>query len=354
VYHINYILGRRGDRPSEIFTTCLDEHDVVFGAEQKLKEAIEDLDRTLSPDMMFVLSCCASCIIGEDVGSAVRETKTSSRVLAISAGGFEGDFRDGYSETLRQLVEELVLKSNIVHSRSVNLIGMLRAGPDLTEIKRLLSLIDVKVNAVLTADARRGDIERLGDAALNIVLCEPAGKGAAELLQAICGTPYIIEEIPIGNRSTCQFLVRVAEKLGISCPADLLESPDKMPDYSFLKYRNIAIVSGPTRAVSMTRFLAEYDVVPRLIVVDFDSSVKEKIHPFVQSACEVLIEPDNKLIMEKLKEHKIDLLIGGMLEHPIAKLLGIEHFDIMHGGQKTVGFTGAINLLNLLCNKGQN
>ena len=37
VYHINYILGMRGDRPSEIYTTCLDEHDVIFGAEQKLK-----------------------------------------------------------------------------------------------------------------------------------------------------------------------------------------------------------------------------------------------------------------------------------------------------------------------------
>ena len=33
VYHINYILGMRGDRPSEIYTTCLDEHDVIFGAE---------------------------------------------------------------------------------------------------------------------------------------------------------------------------------------------------------------------------------------------------------------------------------------------------------------------------------
>ena len=102
VYHINYILGMRGDRPSEIYTTGLDEHDVIFGAEQKLKEAIEDLDRTLHPDLMFVLSCCTSCIIGEDVESAVRDTRTNCRAIAISAGGFEGDFHEGYSETLSQ------------------------------------------------------------------------------------------------------------------------------------------------------------------------------------------------------------------------------------------------------------
>src|SRR5512137_1289057 len=78
VYHINYILGMRGDRPSEIYTTCLDEHDVIFGAEQKLKEAIGDLERTLHPELMFVLSCCTSDIIGEDVSSAIRDTKTDS------------------------------------------------------------------------------------------------------------------------------------------------------------------------------------------------------------------------------------------------------------------------------------
>ena len=95
VYHINYILGMRGDRPSEIYTTCLDEHDVIFGAEQKLKDAIEDLDRRLCPELMFVLSCCTSCIIGEDVDSAVRDTRTNCRAIAISAGGFEGDFHEG-------------------------------------------------------------------------------------------------------------------------------------------------------------------------------------------------------------------------------------------------------------------
>ena len=352
VYHINYILGMRGDRPSEIYTTCLDEHDVIFGAEQKLTEAIEDLDRTLRPELMFVLSCCTSGIIGEDVGSAVRDTKTRSRVIAISAGGFEGDFHDGYSETLCQLVTELVQKPDRIEPHTVNLIGMLRAGPDLAELIRMLGLIGVKVNAVLTADAQREDLERLGTAALNIVLCEPSGREAAVLLETLCGTPYILEEIPIGYRSTIRFLEQVREKLGIPATIAPPESMDQ-PDYSSLLHRHIAIVSGPTRAVSMTRFLAEYGVVPRLVVVDFDSSVQEKINHLVQPAGEVLIEPSHELIVQKLKEQDIDLLIGGMLEQPIAKALGIEHLDIMHGSQKTVGFAGAHNLARLLCKEDQ-
>jgi nitrogenase molybdenum-cofactor synthesis protein NifE len=353
VYHINYILGMRGDRPSEIYTTCLDEHDVIFGAEQKLKEAIDYLDRALHPELMFVLSCCTSCIIGEDVGGAVLDTKTDSRAIAISAGGFEGDFHDGYSETLCQLVEQLVRKTNRIEPRTVNLIGMLRAGPDLAELRHMLGLIGVKVNAVLTADATREELERLGEAELNIVLCEPSGKEAAVLLRTLCGTPYILEEIPIGYHSTIRFLERVAENLGIPALVAPPEGPEMVPDDISLRNRHIAIVSGPTRAVSVTRFLAEYGVVPRLVVVDFDSSVQEKIKFLVHPAGEVLIEPNHELIVQKLKEHAIDLLIGGMLEQPIAKALSIEHIDIMHGSQKTVGFAGAHNLVRLCCKKGR-
>ena len=353
VYHINYILGMRGDRPSEIYTTCLDEHDVIFGAEQKLKEAIDNLDRTLHPELMFVLSCCTSCIIGEDVGSAVLDTKTESCAIAISAGGFEGDFHDGYSETLCQLVEQLVRKTNRIEPRTVNLIGMLRAGPDLAELRHMLGLIGVMVNAVLTADATREELERLGEAELNIVLCEPSGKEAAVLLRTLCGTPYILEEIPIGYHSTIRFLERVAENLGIPALVAPPEGPDLVPDDISLRNRHIAIVSGPTRAVSMTRFLAEYGIIPRLVVVDFDSSVQEKIKFLVHPEGEVLIEPNHELIVQKLKEHAIDLLIGGMLEQPIAKALSIEHIDIMHGSQKTVGFAGAHNLVQLCCKKGR-
>jgi nitrogenase molybdenum-cofactor synthesis protein NifE len=351
VYHINYILGMRGDRPSEIYTTALDEHDVIFGAEQKLKEAVAYLDRTLQPELLFVLSCCTSDIIGEDVGSAVRDATTRARTIAISAGGFEGDFHKGYSETLCQLVRELVKKPGMTDPRSVNLVGMLRAGPDLAELRFLLSLIGVKTNAVLTADATREDLERLGSAALNIVLCEPSGKEAAILLETLCGMPYIGEEIPIGYHSTIRFLERVAEALGIPALVRPPAGLDRAPDCSFLKSRHIAIISGPTRAVSLTRFLAQYHVVPRLVVVDFDSSVEEKIRCLGLPAGELLIELGQELIMQKLREHKIDLLLGGMLEQPMAKALSIDHIDIMHGSQLTTGFAGAHNLARILKDK---
>jgi nitrogenase molybdenum-cofactor synthesis protein NifE len=337
----------RGDHPSEIYSTCLGEQDVIFGADRKLKTAVEDLDRELHPDLIAVLSCCASDIIGEDVQSAIRGTTTTAPVIGIDAGGFEGDFRTGYSETLIRLVEEFVEKRDETAPRSVNLVGLLRGGPDLQEIVRDLGLVGIKVNTVLTAEATLEEIRGLGKAALNIVLCEPAGKDAAELLYLKCGTPWIIEELPIGVDATRQFLMRVTKALGLQ---EIQDIPHKrlVIDYSSFKDRRIALVSGPTRAISMTRFFIEQGLEPRLIIVDFDSNISEKLRGLALTGCEILIEPDHDQIVHQLKERKIDLLIGGMMELPIAKALGIEHLDIMHGSQRTIGFEGAKNLICLL------
>ncbi|RQD83297.1 MAG: hypothetical protein D5R96_03175 [Methanocalculus sp. MSAO_Arc2] len=361
VYHINYILGMRGDRPSEIYTTSLDEHDVIFGAEQKLKDAISYLDSMLSPDLLFVLSCCSSGIIGEDVDHAVNNTETRSRAIAIDAGGFEGDFHDGYSETLCQLVREFATETSDLSlspaERSVNLIGMLRSGPDLAELRRMLGSIGIPVHAVLTAAASIRDLEDLHRAALNIVVCEPAGLAAAMLLEELYGTPYIVEEIPIGCRSSIRFLQQVAAALGIPIPDFAgIPYPDAPPNTSHspgipfiwgLNDRRIALAGGPTRSISMIRFLAEYEAAPRLVILDFapvGSPFREKIRSLLHPSVEILIEPEYETIMEKLQDEKVDLLIGGLLEQPMAQVLGIEHIDIMHGSRKTVGFSGVKEL----------
>ena len=352
VYHINYILGMRGDRPSEIYSTCLDENDIIFGAEQKLRDAIEELLCEKDPDLLVVLSCCASSIIGEDVESAVRDAGRIGRVIAIPSGGFEGDFRTGYSETLRRLAEDLAREPATVDPRSVNLIGLLRGGPDLQELRRIIDWMGLRINTVLTAGATVSEIENLGAAALNIVLCEASGLEAAEALQKRFNTPFIRESLPIGPEATLSFMHRIGEALGI--PVDLPglgEVPEI--DGSLLKDRRIAIIGGPTRALSMSRFLRDLGTMPRLVVLDFDMNKSEEISRMLGPESRILVEPEQEEITHALEEMGIDLVIGGLLEKPLAESLGIDHLDIMHGSQNTLGFSGAEHLVHLLARKSQ-
>lgn len=346
VYHINYILGMRGDKTSNVYSTCMDEKDVIFGATEKLKSAIAELDHEFNPALIAVLSCCASSIIGEDVESVVREVQTNAKVLGIDSGGFEGDYRSGYSETLRRLVEVLVEPPRTRDKLSVNLIGLLRAGPDLKELKRVLALIGVRVNAVLTAGATVRQIEHIASARLNVVVCEATGKDAAEQLEEQFDMPYIIEELPIGHQATRRFLAHVANALGMSvdldalCPALVAVPP--------VVGRRVAVIGGPTRAIAVTNFLKECGIEPALIVSDFDVNTAARLSELVSERCEVLIAPEHETIMERCKVQRVDLIVGGMLERPIASRLGVDHLDIMHGSEKTVGFAGADALLKRL------
>jgi nitrogenase molybdenum-cofactor synthesis protein NifE len=347
VYHINYILGMRGDKTSNVYSTCMDEKDVIFGAGDKLKSAIIELDNEFDPALIAVLSCCASSIIGEDVESVVKDVQTRAKILGIDAGGFEGDYRSGYSETLRRLVEVLVEPSHTREKLSVNLIGLLRAGPDLRELKRVLALIGVHVNAVLTAGATIRQIEHTASAALNVVLCEATGKDAAEQLEKQFGMPYIIEELPIGYEATLRFLARVADALGLSMNLEAI-SPKHRIEAPQMIGKRVAVIGGPTRAISVTKFLKEYGVEPVLVVSDFDVNTAERLSGIISDRCEVLIAPEHELILERCKAQHVDLILGGMLERPIASRLGVAHLDIMHGSEKTVGFAGADALLKRL------
>lgn len=349
VYHINYILGMRGDRPSEIFSTCLDEHDVIFGAEEKLKRAIVELDSTFHPDLLFVLSCCASGIIGEDVNAAVQGAPVVSKAIAIDSGGFEGDHAGGLRDCLAKIAAALAGSTGDSLSRTVNLIGVLRSGPDLSEIQHILASSGIKVNAVFTAGLQKEELTRMGDVALNVVLCEASGRGAAEVLLQKFGTPYIITSLPIGARQTDIFLETILSALSLSASENPRETGFDLPaiDPSL----RIAIFAGPTRAIALSLFLSDLSCPPRLIVLDFPPPSPGQIREAAGSECRILVEPAYHEIQEALAELSIGLILGGMLERPVATILGIRIIDVMHGSQRTVGYEGALILAGMIAEK---
>jgi nitrogenase molybdenum-iron protein alpha/beta subunit len=57
-------------------------------------EAVKEAYTKYHPDLIVVLSCCCSGIIGDDVESIVRQAEKliGCRVLALRSEGFGGDF----------------------------------------------------------------------------------------------------------------------------------------------------------------------------------------------------------------------------------------------------------------------
>mgnify|MGYP000854137917 CR=1 FL=1 len=341
VYHVVYILSMRGEHAPRIYSTCLDEEDVIFGAEHKLTRAIEELDRALSPEVIAVLSCCASDIIGEDVASSVRGASVSARVLALDSGGFEGDHAGGYADTLAAIATMLAGSSGAVESSRVNLIGVLRSGPDLAEMKRLLASVGVTTGTVLTAGSGIDDLARAGDAALNIVLCEISGLKAAEVLRQRFGTPFTTVDLPIGRPATDRFLATVLHGLGMmhERPTAAL-SPPAIPGSV-----HIALFSGPARAVAFSAFLSWLECPPRLVILDVVPPSPDRIRQAAGPDSDILVMPTWEEIEEHLDRAGINLILGGLLERPFASTRNIPSIDVMHGSQVTFGPGGQENLV---------
>ena len=120
VYNLRYLLGVRGAKTDRILTTEMDEKDVIFGGESRLKKAIIEVDRNYKPNLIAILTSCASSIIGEDIELVARELNVNARLLPIHSGGFEGDQIDGYKEALKRVVD--LITEGLEKDSSLNLL----------------------------------------------------------------------------------------------------------------------------------------------------------------------------------------------------------------------------------------
>ncbi|MCG2827887.1 nitrogenase component 1 [Methanothermobacter sp. K4] len=345
-YHTGYLLTARGGKRIRVLSTELSESDVVFGATDKLKKAIVDADRTLKPDLIAVMSSCATSIIGEDLGRAVAEVrgKIDSQIIAISAGGFESNQGEGYLDVMMALIESLSADVKPSAEPSINIIGEFRGGPDLNHIVNTLGGMGVSVNCVLTSGSTVSDIERIASAHLNYSFCDVSGIDPCRFLEEKFGIPFIHHPIPLGFSNTLRFYEGILDHLSIDYPiqdeiGEYAEEMDRLR--SELGGVRVGIVSGPTRAVALAEFVTELGMKPALVAMDMigDYTLENLSGTGVRS--EVLVGADLYELEDALIRNEPEVILGGVAETRFSQSLGVPLIDVMHGSALTAGFRGA-------------
>lgn len=105
-------------------------------------EAVKEADQRYHPELIVIFSCCCSGIIGDDVETIAQgvEREVNAKVLAIRSEGFGGDFRSGYEDAFR-LIMELMEPPTEKMEKTINIIGA-RQGPTYTEWTQDLDKIE--------------------------------------------------------------------------------------------------------------------------------------------------------------------------------------------------------------------
>jgi nitrogenase molybdenum-cofactor synthesis protein NifE len=205
------------------FTTGISTNDVVFGGEEKLREAIAYVVEHYAPRAVFVYSTCVTAMIGDDIDAVCRKACETHGipVVPVHAPGFVGSknlgSRLGGEAVLSHLIGTLEPEATTPYD--INLIGDYNVTGDMWQYTPLLEEIGIRVLATLSGDGRVERIRTAHRAKLNVLVCAKSLVSLTRKLKERYGIPFISVSF-YGKRDTTPSILAIAEAL---CDENLLK-----------------------------------------------------------------------------------------------------------------------------------
>jgi len=200
------------------FSTDMQDENIVFGGEQKLKTAIREAYEIFKPHAISIFSTCPVGLIGDDVHSVAREMKAE---LGINIFGFSCEGYRGVSQSAGHHIANNGIFKHVVGSTGrertgkfqVNLMGEYNIGGDAFEIERLFEEIGVTLLSTYSGNSTVESFAYSHTADLNMVMCHRSINYIAEMMEEKYGVPWIKVNF-IGAESTAKSLRKIADYFG--------------------------------------------------------------------------------------------------------------------------------------------
>lgn len=199
------------------FTTDMQEHEIIFGGEEKLATAIREAYELLHPKAIAVYSTCPVGLIGDDVHAVARRMKEE---LGINVFGFSCEGYKGVSQSAGHHIANNGLFLNVVGTEElpeeeltnpfrINVLGEYNIGGDAFEIERILDRCGIELIATFSGNTEYSDMAHAQAANLNVVMCHRSINYMAEMMETKFGIPWIKINF-IGADATAKSLRRIA------------------------------------------------------------------------------------------------------------------------------------------------
>ncbi|HEY8889476.1 MAG TPA: nitrogenase molybdenum-iron protein alpha chain [Clostridium sp.] len=211
------------------FSTDMQESDIIFGGEKKLRQAITEAVEIFSPRAITISATCPVGLIGDDINAvAVWAEKTYGiQVLSFNCEGYKGVSQSaGHHIANNNLMRSVIGTGTKVPTKkhSINILGEYNIGGDGWEIARVLKKIGYDIVCVMTGDGSYEDIKNAHTAEVNIVQCHRSINYIAEMMETKYGIPWIKVNF-IGVTGTVQTLRDLALFFG---EPELIEKTEKI------------------------------------------------------------------------------------------------------------------------------
>jgi nitrogenase molybdenum-iron protein alpha chain len=196
-------------------TTDMQEEQIIFGGEKKLRQAIREAYDIFKPKAISVYATCPVGLIGDDVHQVAREMKAELgiNVFAFSCEGYKGVSQSaGHHIANNGVFKHIVGLDDVPDDAEfpINVLGEYNIGGDAWEIDELLRKCGIHVTCTLSGDVTYDQIARAHTVQLNTVMCHRSINYMAEMMEKKYGIPWIKVNF-IGAQQTAKSLRKIAQ-----------------------------------------------------------------------------------------------------------------------------------------------
>jgi nitrogenase molybdenum-iron protein beta chain len=359
----------------------------VFGGAANLKTSIRNVFAIYNPEIMAVHTTCLSETIGDDIPNILRQAEIpeGKLVIHVNTPSYQGSHITGFAGMCRAMVRYLS-QSDGFQKDQVNILpGFVNPG-DMREIRRIVHEMGIRMimfpdtagvlDSPMTSryemfpsgGATVAEIRDAGNSSLTLALGSFASNDAADLLQEKCGVTGIPLKLPIGLKSTDDFIMALKNWFGTEVPASLAfergQVVDTLIDTHFhYQGKTVAVFGDPDHVIAMTEFLITMGMVPKYVLTGtpgkaFETEINAMLEEAGITGSKVKADGDLFELHQWIREEKVDLLIGTTYGKYIARKediplvrFGFPVIDrAVHPLMPVVGYRGCLRLIEQISN----
>ncbi len=218
------------------FSTDMQDSDIIFGGEKKLKAAIQEAYDLFHPKGIAIFATCPVGLIGDDIHAVAREMKEKfgdCNVFAFSCEGYKGVSQSaGHHIANNQVFRHLVGLNDEKKpgEYKINLLGEYNIGGDGFEIDRVLKKCGITNIATFSGNSSYDQFASAHTADLSCVMCHRSINYVADMLEIKYGIPWIKVNF-IGAEATAKSLRKIGQYFGDKALVDRIEEviAEEMP-----------------------------------------------------------------------------------------------------------------------------
>lgn len=277
------LFTRHFNDPIAIQTTAVNDITAVIdGGERGISEAIENITKKVTPDLVGLFTTGMTETKGDDIKGASLLLQEKQKIVYVHTPDFEGGLESGWALSVQNIIVQLVEPATHIKKDKVVLIPNVNMSPiEVEKLKEALELLDLEVYALPdlsdSLDGHLGvkqgalsgggievrDIEKLGNAGLVMSIGRSVKKCGELFCEKNPKTTHLHFDSLIGLEASDDFYAQLLAYTGAKSVSNVIKRwrarlQDVLLDTHFMLGRaKIVIADEPDSAYGMSKALSE-------------------------------------------------------------------------------------------------